>query len=291
MARMSGPSRTSGLDPGGVTGIGPEGPGRHRAGAAGTVGVAGGLAASTPAGAGELFTRFAMDYAAQRQGQPLTVLLAGCTTAGGELDLARLRRGGRELTVMMIDEDNEITRAAVGAHAELAASTLGDLRQVPLTPRSCDIVQCSMLLDRIPHSDLVLGRLVEAIRPGGLLLLRVTDRDSAAGFLDRALPHPMRVLIWRQLRPGEPGPYPAVHEPLASARGIQSFVTRHGLAIAHRQVGSLLDGGPGPAGLLPARKLVCALSRGRRAWAHDELRYVIRKPEDQFARLVSGTPG
>ncbi|HEY2551808.1 MAG TPA: methyltransferase domain-containing protein [Streptosporangiaceae bacterium] len=289
MARTSGPSRTS-RPGGGAAGTRPDVPGRHRAGMAGAAGI-GGRTDGQPASAGELFTRFAVDYAAQRAGQPLTLLQAGCTTAGDELDLARLRSGGRELTVIMIDEDNEVTRAAVDARAELAATTLGDLRQVPLTPRSCDIVQCSMLLDRISHSDLVLGRLVEALRPGGLLLLRVTDRDSAAGFLDRSLPNSVRTAIWRRLRPGEPGPHPAVQEPLASARGIQSFVTRHGLAVAHRQLGCLLDGDQGPAGLLSARKLVSALSRGRRSWTHDELRYVIRKPEDQFARLVSGSPG
>jgi hypothetical protein len=252
------------------------------------------VAAARPGLAGQLgsgrdeepFTRYVLDYAAARPGQVIALLQAGCTSTGSELDLARLRAEGREVSVSLIDEDSKITRAAVGAHQDLRRAALGDLRRIPLVPRSVDIVQCSLLLERISHADLVLGRLVEAIKPGGLLLVRSTDRDSAAGFLDRAAPTVVRTVTWRWLRAGQPGPYPAVHERLVSARGIQAFATRHGLAIAHRQVRSRLDGQPRAAGLLAARKLVSALSGGRLDWAHDELRYVIRKPEDQFARVL-----
>jgi hypothetical protein len=270
----------SGYRGAGVAEAAPAGPGRHRTG----------LITEEPGGRPGLepFTRYAVDYAAQRPGQVITLLQAGCTTTttGAELDVARLRARSCELAVSLIDDDSKITRAAVAAHPGLRLAALGDMRRVPLVPRSVDIVQCSMLLDRISHADLVLGRLVETIKPGGLLLLRVADRDSAAGFIDRAAPRPVRALIWHRLRPGEPGPYPAVHEPLASARGIQSFGTRHGLVIAHREVRSQLDGQRRTAGLLAARKLVSGLSRGRLGWAHDELRYVIRKPEDQFARVL-----
>jgi hypothetical protein len=38
----------------------------------------------------------------------------------------------------------------------------------------------------------VLGRLIPAIRPGGLLLLRIPDRDSVYGFATRHSPYWLR---------------------------------------------------------------------------------------------------
>jgi SAM-dependent methyltransferase len=236
--------------------------------------------------AARLFTQAALDYAAHRPGQPLALLQVGCTTAGDDPDAARLRRAGYEVAVSRIDDDSPAARATVVAHQELGPCTLGDLRIAPLPPRSVDIVHCARLLERIGHAELVLDRLVEALKPNGLLLLQTGDRDCAAGFLDRVLPRPLRALIWRSQKPGEPGPYPAVYERLVSQRGIESYVLRRGLVIAQRQTWSLLEGCGRAAPLLLAGRTVARLSRGRLTSAHDELRYVIRKPEDPFARVL-----
>lgn len=208
----------------------------------------------------------------------------GCATAG-DLDLAALRAGRHQVALTMMDDDNQVTRAAVAARPELGDAVLADLRTVPLAPRTVDIVHCSLLVNRISHVELVLGRLVDALRPGGLLLLRTTDRQSAAGFLDRMLPGPLRALAWRSLHPGEPGPYPAVYEELTSARGINAFVTRRGLVISGRETTSRLEGRRLPV-VGACRAIVAGLSRGRLTAGHDELGYVIRKPEDRFARVL-----
>jgi SAM-dependent methyltransferase len=233
-----------------------------------------------------LFTRAVFDYAAHRPGQPLALLLAGCTSAGNDRDVARLRAAGCHVAVSLVDDDSPTAQAAVVAHPELASCTLGDLRTTPLPPRSFDVVHCALLLERISHAELVLDRFVESLKPGGLLLLSTADRDCAAGFLDRVLPLWLRATIWRRLRPTEPGPYPAVYEHLVSGRGIQSYALQRGLVIGPRQAVNLLAGRRSPAGLLLACKLVARLSGGRLTSAHDELRYVIRKPESGFARVL-----
>ncbi len=249
-----------------------------------------------------MFTQFAADYAAQRHGRTISLLIAGCATAGpleGQqasaqlrpadppgLDLGWLRKQGCDLAVSMIDDDHPVTREVVAARPDLAGATLADLRTVPLAPRSLDIVCCCYLLHRIGHAELVLDRLVGAVRPGGLLLLATGDATSAAGFLDRRLPMPARRALWRRQHPGEPGPFPAVYEPLASVHGIESYVTRRGLAIARRQLLDSTDGRRGASSQRAARHMVAVISRGRLSAIHDDLRYVIRKPEDRFARVL-----
>ena len=232
-----------------------------------------------------LFTRSVLDYAAHQPGQVISVLQFGCVTADDDLDLAGADARHYQFAVTRLDEDNAVTRTAVARQPGLGQAILADLRAVPLTPRSVDVVHCCRLLDRISHTDILLTRLVDTLRPGGLLLVRTADRQTAAGFLDRTLPRPLRALAWRRLRPGQPGPYPAVYEPLTSARGLQAFATRHGLVVAGRETTSRLAGQRRPV-IAASRALVSALSRGRLTAAHDELSYVIRKPEDRFARVL-----
>ncbi len=182
-----------------------------------------------------LFSHWAEGYASERFGQPIAVLLAGAVTAAGDLGAASLRAAGADLSVGLVDDDQPVTRAAVGSHPGLNRCALGDLRTVLLPQRSFDIVQATLLLERIEHAELVLDRLVGALKPGGLLCLQVRDRDCAAGFLDRVLPGGARRMIWRKQRPGRPGPHPAVYERVTSVRGIQSYALMRGLVIAGHQ--------------------------------------------------------
>jgi hypothetical protein len=242
-----------------------------------------------PADAG-LFARYTRDYVAGHDGHDghqIMILQAGCTTADGDLGVGVLREAGADIVVNLIDDDQPVTRAALGMDESLAGCVQGDLRTVPLPPRSHDIVLCALLLQRIEHAELVLDRLVAAIRPGGLLLLRFSDRDSSAGFLDRVMPLAARNAVWRKRRPGRPGPYPAVYERLSSARGVQAYALKRELVIAERQaLGGLAGALAEPRGFLAAQKLVAWLSRGRLTTAHEELVYVLRKPEDRFARIL-----
>ena len=166
--------------------------------------------------------------------------------------------------------------------------TVGDLRAIPLPPRSFDVVHCSLLLDRISHTQLVLDRLAAALKPGGLLLLRIRDRDCAAGVLDRRLPGLVRRALWARLYPGQPGPFPAVYEPTASGRGIVAYTLMRGLVITQRKTARTLPHQPERLVriLSVSRGLIALLSRGRVTDAHDEMLFVIRKPEDRFARVV-----
>ncbi|MGH3187848.1 MAG: methyltransferase domain-containing protein [Streptosporangiaceae bacterium] len=236
----------------------------------------------------EMFAQPVHDYVVGCIGRPVRLLRAGCLTSLDELGLDMLRVSGFEIGVTTIDEDRPEFACLTDE------ITLGDLRTVPLPPRSVDIVHCSLLLDRISHVELVLDRFVAALRPGGLLLLRIRDPDCAAAVLDRHLPERARRALWAERYPGLPGPFPAVYSPEASDRGIQAYAHLRGLTIAHRETGTTWPGrhdraGRGDRRLRTGRlacRLIRRLTRGRATDAYDEVSYVIRRPEDRFARVL-----
>ncbi|ETK31025.1 hypothetical protein GCM10009530_59050 [Microbispora corallina] len=216
-------------------------------------------------------------------GRRLDILIAGCGR-GGVLDVGRY-----EPRITGVDEDLPPLRAHASARQDLEATYLGDLRLVPIPPRSFDVVYVSFLLERVHHAELVLDRLVAGLRPGGLLLLKMRDGRSAYGFCDRATPGWLRRALWRSLAPaGSVGPLPAVYEPLASREGVQAYCLMRGLMIAEDYSAVSGPARRGPhAGLVTAVcRAVAALSRGRLNGVEDEITMVIRRPQNHFARLI-----
>jgi SAM-dependent methyltransferase len=246
--------------------------------------------AAAPRGArSDLFDRAMGGYARQNQGQPVRFLRAGCTGPADDLGLDPLRAGGPAVSVTAIDQTHPlITQAAQAAAGDGADLMLGDLRTISLPARAYDVVGCTHLLDRIPNAALVLDRLVAALRPGGLLLLRLRDRDCAAGRLERMLPAVARRAAWHWLRPQQAGPFPAVFDPLLSAAGLQAYVQVRGLVVVERA--AVRDRPSRPArlawGAPLACRLIAGLSLGRVTDGHDDLLYVIRKPESRSARVL-----
>ncbi|WP_327089340.1 class I SAM-dependent methyltransferase [Nonomuraea sp. NBC_01738] len=228
---------------------------------------------------GDLFGQRIREQWTEQLGRRLDILLAG-VARDEPLNLARM-----ETRLTGIDEDIPAIRDAAEKREDLAACALGDLRSVPLPPRSFDIIQISFLLERIEHAELVLDRMLQALRPGGLVLLRMRDRRSAYGTLDRVVPGWLRNALWRRVvEAGAVGPLPIVYEGISSRDGIHAFCLTRGLMIIDD-----LAATSGPAmGRVggAAVATVAKLSRGRLSSSHDELTMVIRKPQNHFARLI-----
>ncbi|MEU1724120.1 methyltransferase domain-containing protein [Actinomadura sp. ATCC 39365] len=229
---------------------------------------------------GDLFGQRIREHWAGRFSRRLDLLVAGCAH-DEPLDVEPL-----EARATGADEDHPVIRDVVEERADLVAWSLGDLRCVPLQHRAYDVIHLSFLLERVQHAELVFDRLLQSLRPGGLVLLRMRDRKSAYGLLDRLTPSWLRRALWRTLvAPGTPGPLPVVYEPLASSDGMHAFCLSRGLMITddERRIS-----GPARAGRLGAAAvaLVDRLSGGRYPASHDEITMVIRKPQHHFARLL-----
>ncbi|GAA3945089.1 hypothetical protein GCM10023085_29000 [Actinomadura viridis] len=192
-----------------------------------------------PTEVGDLFSARARQYAHDRPLQHIHVLEAGCGWGRG-LDM-----GTREHHATGVDLDAPALRSHTRERSDLDAWHLGDLRTVPMPPRAYDIVHAPFLIERAPHAELVLDRFVAALKPGGLLLVRLRDRNTAFGFLDRRLPRWMRRRMWRGL--GQPGERPggAAH-PSGEARragaqqrgGVRGAPARDGTGTAAAKPGA-----------------------------------------------------
>ncbi|MFC4534257.1 class I SAM-dependent methyltransferase [Sphaerisporangium dianthi] len=232
---------------------------------------------------GDVFGHRIRELWTEQLGRRLDILIAGC----GRGDRVAIERV--DIRVTGIDEDIPVLRAAVGRRVDLDARFVGDLRDAPLLPRTFDVVHAAFLLERLRNAELVLDRLVNALRPGGLLLIRMRDRTSAYGFCDRVTPWWLRRLLWKRFAPPEAvGPLPAIYEQVASREGIHSYCLMRGLMIAEDYSGS---SGPALRGRHPrlaraALRVVEHLSGQRLPAGRDEITLVIRKPQNHFARLI-----
>ncbi|MEV5575701.1 methyltransferase domain-containing protein [Spirillospora sp. NPDC052269] len=162
---------------------------------------------TTPVSPDVLFSERVRQYAADRAPHRLQLLEAGCGW-GHPLDLGRL-----DVQATGVDLDLPALRARTRARADLDAWHLGDLRDVPMPPRAFDVVHAPYLIERLRNAELVLDRMAAALKPGGLLLVRMRDRDTAFGFLDRNVPGLLRRLAVRAASSRVPRPRPAARRP------------------------------------------------------------------------------
>jgi SAM-dependent methyltransferase len=231
---------------------------------------------------GGLFPARVREYAHERPLQRLSILDAGCGWSD-EIDLASessLAVRPVDCAISGVDDDVPMLRAHTESRRDLESWQLGDLRTVPMPPRVYDVVRAFHLLERVPHAELVLDRFVAALRPGGLMVLRFRDRDTAFGYLDRRLPHWLRHLLWRH----EHAP-PAVYERVASLEGMRWYSMMRGLVIAEEHTSRDTMTGFGRLVTMSLRALA-VVSRNRLTSAYSEVTLVIRKPENRFARII-----
>lgn len=223
---------------------------------------------------GDHFHARVREYADERPFERLRVLDAGCGR------IAPVALDAAECHVTGVDVDLPEVRARVRARRDLDAWHLGDLRTVPMPPRVYDVVHAAYLIERTPHAELVLDRFVAALRPGGLMLLRFRDRESAFGRLDRVAPRWLRSVLW--LRDAPPR---AVYERVASLSGMRAYCLMRGLVVTDEHTSAETVSRSGTIARMLCRT-VAALSRNRLTSAYSEVSMVIRKPENRYARII-----
>jgi SAM-dependent methyltransferase len=232
---------------------------------------------ASPDSAMALFDSRIREYA-QSAPKPVRILEAGC----GRRWILNLAGVDFHLTGVDLNAD------AIHARADLDEAIMGDLRTAALPASSYDIAFCSFVLEHVAGAEQVLDTMIAALRPGGLLLLRIPDRDSVFGFTARHSPHWLHVQYLRRIRgakrAGMPGwgPFPCVYDKVVSWRGITAYCAAHDLQItdacSSNYYLTVLGRFTKPADR--ALRLIAAVSAGRLTADHSNLAFVIRKPPD-----------
>ena len=135
----------------------------------------------------EIFTDPAKEYAVlshyirdkARPGYKLQILEAGC---------------GRQWSLNIADIDYCLTGVDLDQHAldyrrtvrkDLHEAILGDICTVDLEDAAFDVVYSSFVLEHVNGAERALNNFTRWCKPGGLLILRVPDRDSVYGLCDK----------------------------------------------------------------------------------------------------------
>jgi SAM-dependent methyltransferase len=206
----------------------------------------------------------------------LNILEAGCGRAW-PLELKGVRH-----TVTGIDLDKRALEIRKFERRDLDEIVLGDLRTADFADNRFDLIYSSYVLEHIKEADCVMNNLRRWLKPGGLLILRIPDRDSAYGFITRFAPFWFHVFYKKHFmglkHAGKPGfgPYPTYHSALCSRGGIHRYCSDHNLTIRGEYGISELTRNEEKT-TLTFSKIACFLSLGKLAWTHDGLVYLLQK--------------
>jgi len=217
---------------------------------------------------------------AKSRGAPLAILEAGCGTTWP------LKLDGIPYAVTGVDLDQNALELRRRSARQQERLLQGDLRTRALFgSEQFDVIYNSFVLEHVDGAQEVLDNFLEWLKPGGILILRVPDRDSVYGFLARSTPFWLHVLIKKYAynfpNAGKPGydPFPTFYDRVISRRGLHEYCRKRGCVVA-AEAGSGNYLPKHPLLRLISRGLVIAVSLaslGRLEWRHSNLTLLIEK--------------
>jgi 2-polyprenyl-3-methyl-5-hydroxy-6-metoxy-1,4-benzoquinol methylase len=128
---------------------------------------------------------------------------------------------------------------------QLARNTLlhekitGDIQQYEFLPSSFDAIICWDVLEHLPQPELALHQFARAIKPGGLVILKLPNVLSLKGLITKFLPHTFHVLAYRYFHgnknagKNDTAPFKAYLRFCISAEAIRKHGEKLGMATAY----------------------------------------------------------
>jgi glycosyltransferase involved in cell wall biosynthesis len=137
----------------------------------------------------------------------------------------------------------------------------------------------------VPRADLALENMVKWLKPGGLMILHLPERESVPGFYARILPFWTHVWAYRHLygKPfaGQPGhaPYPTSYHPVIGRKRLRGFLEARGMKVLNCNGHAFKSPIKGLLGTLQywGFRLTEMLSFGNLTWKYKDIVYIAVK--------------
>ena len=209
----------------------------------------------------------------------LSILEAGCGPSWP------LRLNGVKYRLTGVDLDEAALHRRKTVARDLDEAIVGDLRHIDFGSRRFDVIYNAFVLEHVADAARVMENFGRWLRPGGLLIVLLPDRDTVFGFVTRMTPLWFHVMYHRYLlgkkNAGKAGygPYPTYYEPIVSRRGIREFCINHRFQVVEER-GLCTYEIRRTAGTRLVRAIaraVSALSFGELPWRYNNLTYVLKK--------------
>jgi SAM-dependent methyltransferase len=159
----------------------------------------------------------------------LRVLEAGCGSYPMVVDLGPAKH------IVGID----ISQRQLERNDVVDEKILGDIQTFPLRPQDFDLVFCFNVLEHLDRPDRALANFRRALRPGGLIVIKVPNVLSLKGLMTKFSPHRVHVWVYRYIL-GHPdagqddkAPFPTFLRLSMSPPALDRFARRNGLQVAY----------------------------------------------------------
>jgi len=212
-------------------------------------------------------------------GSPLRILEAGCGQYW-PLDLK-----GIQFTLTGVDVSKDVLDLRRARCNDLSEIIAGDLPFLDLGKNRFDVIYNSFVLEHIDGAERVLENFSNWLKPGGILILRVPDRDCVKGFVTRFTPFWVHMLHTKYVKGVRKagrtgfGPFRTVFDSIVSRKVIHEFCLLKHFDMKEEQGHEFyLDG----QGVIPFLRYlfvrgVSLLSFGKLPWNYSDLTYILEK--------------
>jgi SAM-dependent methyltransferase len=213
----------------------------------------------------------------------LIILEAGCGR-NWPLNLSEIK-----YKLIGVDLDEEALKSRVLEKKDLDEAIVADLQFFDIGNRNVDVIYNSFVLEHVENAELMLENFIKILKPGGLLIIKLPDRNTVFGFITRITPFWFHIIYYKFIcnfkDAGKPGfgPYPTYYNKIVSRNGIQDFCQAHGLLINEEYGFCTYANQNNIKNTVKNRLvrviafLVSKMSLGILPWKYNDLTYVITK--------------